>query len=112
MDTNNNTGAQGAQRDNQGEADMSKLNTEARVRETNNKYCKSRNTYIATAQINEYQSITGYQSVMIDLHSADIDSLKIRTKTRQRPNGEKYKIKRIEFTDADGIEHEINIFGI
>lgn len=90
---------------------MYTLHSEVKTKVDNNKDRKFRTTYIATAQINEYESITGYQSVCIDLHSADIDSLKIKTRTLKRPNGEKYKVKRIEFTDADGVNHELRIFG-
>lgn len=70
-----------------------------------------RTTYVATTQVSEYEATSGYQSVTIDLHSADIDSLKIKTRTRKRPDGTKYKVKRIEFTDAEGVNHEIRIFG-
>ena len=111
MDTNNNTGAQGAQRNHQGEVDMFTLLGEVKTHTDSNADRTFRTTFVSTAQISEYESITGYQSVSIDLHSADIDSLKIKTRTRKRPDGTKYKVKRIEFTDEDGINHEIRVFG-
>lgn len=111
MDTNNNTGAQGAQRNHQGEVDMFTLLGEVKTHIDSNVDRTFRTTFISTAQVSEYQSNSGYQSVKIDLHSADIDSLKIKTRTLKRPDGTKYKVKRIEFTDEDGINHEIRVFG-
>ena len=95
----------------QGEADMFTLHREVETKVRNAKDAKFRTTYVATTQVSEYEATSGYQSVTIDLHSADIDSLKIKTRTRKLPDGTKYKVKRIEFTDADGINHEIRIFG-
>ena len=90
---------------------MYTLHSKVRSSDKSDKDYKFRTTYVATTSITEYKSTTGYQSVCIDVHSADIDSLKIKTKTLKQPNGEKFKVKRIEFTDEDGINHEIRIFG-
>ena len=90
---------------------MFTLHREVETKVRNAKDAKFRTTYVATTQVSEYESITGYQSVGIDLHSADIDSLKIKTRTLKRRDGTKYKVKRIEFTDEDGVDHEIRIFG-
>lgn len=112
MDTNNNTEAQGAQRNHQGEVDMYAITNEIETRITDSESSTRRETDIGNGwRVSEYAAKNSdYQSVDVSAHEIDFASIKTTNRTITLGSREKVKIKIISFTDNEGIKHEINLF--
>lgn len=95
----------------QGEYTMFDLSREVIVKDRRNAHCDYRTTDIANTEILEYESRSGYKSLDISIHNAQLDTISMKTKTHTMDDGSRFKVKTIEFLDSDGVSQSIKIFG-
>ena len=90
------------------------LNLDNEILTTSREYetAKTRSSSINHAIIQEYATTDGsYSSLDISLHDVKLETFKTSTQTIKLENGERFKVKTLSFERADGVTHEVKLFG-
>ena len=90
------------------------LNLDNEILTTSREYetAKARSIMMSQATIQEYATYDGsYSSLDISLHDVKLETFKTRTQTIKLKNGERFKVKTLSFERADGVTHEVKLFG-
>lgn len=90
------------------------LNLDNEILITSREYetAKARSSMMSKATIQEYATTDGsYSSLDISLHDVKLETFKTSTRTIKLENGERFKVKTLSFERADGVTHEVKLFG-